>query len=85
MTCHVICEIIEHLNEDWGGEIQHWIAEEEDRKKDINDIVTWRNRIAHGDDANTTGVTIASVRTKYQTVKKIIDKIEEMIGIDDDR
>jgi len=73
--------ILENLNGDWGIEIEEWFQEQQNRKSDVNDIIAWRNDIAHGKDANTTGVTVTSVRDKYKTLKETIDKIETIVGV----
>ena len=44
----------------------------EDRKGDINLLVSWRNYIAHGQESKTTGVTLVSVKEKFVTVRNLV-------------
>lgn len=69
--------ILNKFNAAWGEAFSAWLGEKDNRKSDINDIVSWRNRIAHGQESNTNGVTLFSVKDKFLTVKLLVTFLEE--------
>ena len=79
MNTKSIQEILYQFNSSWAEKFINWLEEAENRKGDINSIVTWRNSIAHGQESNTTGVTLVSVKAKFVTVKSLIGFIEDTL------
>jgi len=89
MTTNNIQNILSQFNENWAKEFSDWLKVIknrdgkvnviEDRKGDINSIVKWRNYIAHGQESNTTGVTLKSVQEKFNTIKDLVLLIETMV------
>ena len=76
MNTKSIHELLDQFNSNWAESFVSWLEEVDSRKGDINSIVTWRNSIAHGQESNTTGVTLVSVRDKFLTVKSLVDFLE---------
>lgn len=79
MKTTAIMEILDQFNSSWSEKFTEWLKEDENRKNNINSIVKWRNSIAHGEEANTTGVTLNSVRSKFDTASELILFIDNMI------
>lgn len=79
MKCDSIGEILGHFDIRWKSNFETWLAEDEQRKQCINNIVTWRNSIAHGNESNTTGVTINSVSNCFKCACALIAFIENTV------
>lgn len=77
MKCDAILDILDNFDEVWSAKFRAWL-EEEERKKEINEIIKWRNDIAHGKEANTNNVTIGSVKTKFRIACDLIDFLEAL-------
>lgn len=77
MRSDAIKDILEHLDPGWSAQYETWVKNEE-RKKEINEIITWRNAIAHGKESNTNNVTLGSVSTKFQVACQLVDFIEAL-------
>ncbi len=71
--------ILRQFSSTWAEEFAGWLSQEENRKGDINSIVEWRNRIAHGQESNTNGVTLYSVRSKFVTIRELVSLIDSMV------
>ena len=78
MACSSISEILGHFDTRWSENFATWIDEKEERKKEINEIVAWRNSIAHGKESSTNNVTIGSVATKFSSACELVDFVEEL-------
>ncbi len=78
MKTENIKTILYQFNESWSDEFTTWLEQDEIRKGHINSIVTWRNSIAHGQESNTTGVTLVSVRSAFTTIKDLVTFIDDM-------
>jgi len=59
----------------WSERFDGWVNQNE-RKKELNEIIAWRNDIAHGKEANTNNVTLGSVSTKFRIACELIDFLE---------
>jgi hypothetical protein len=77
MKCDVICEILGNFNEDWRTSFEKWLEEDEQRKAGINNLISWRNRLSHGEDV--TGVSYVSTKESFKLVNDVLDKIEQII------
>jgi len=82
MSCGNISDILGRFDLSWSTKFDLWIAANDERKTKIDDIVRWRNSIAHGKEANTTGVTIASVQSSFSCACDLVDLLEELIPIE---
>jgi len=71
--------MLNQFDSTWGDEFQAWLRREESRKGHINSIVEWRNSIAHGKEANTTGVTLVSVRSAFSTITDFVSLLDNMV------
>lgn len=78
MDCISMAKILEHFDSAWCESFNEWIGDDE-RKKEINEIITWRNNIAHGKESTTNNVTIGSVKTKFKTACDLVDFLEKII------
>jgi len=79
MYADSIKDILQQFNASWAEGLNRWLNENDCRKADINLIVSWRNRISHGQESNTTGVTLASVKERFKTVKSLVDFLENTL------
>jgi hypothetical protein len=75
MKCDAISELLKSFDEAWDARFTSWL-ETAERKKEINEIIKWRNDIAHGKEANTNNVTIGSVKTKFKIACDLVDFLE---------
>lgn len=81
MRCDAISDILANFDDAWTVKFSIWIGEGE-RKKEINEIIKWRNDIAHGKESNTTNVTISSVKTKFKIACELVDFLEALPNAD---
>jgi HEPN superfamily RiboL-PSP-like protein len=79
MSADNIKTILHQFNVIWSDEFSVWLEDGDNRKNNINSIVRWRNSIAHGQESNTTGVTLVSVRNAFVTVKELVSFIDLMV------
>lgn len=79
MSTSNIEEILGYFNEAWSEQFLFWLSEEQNRKSHINSIVRWRNGIAHGQEWNTTGVTLVSVSNAFSTISDLVSFIENIL------
>ncbi|GAA61479.1 hypothetical protein P20652_3358 [Pseudoalteromonas sp. BSi20652] len=79
MSADNINNILSHFNTHWSEKFSDWLKDDIIRKSHINSIVQWRNSIAHGQESNTTGVTLVSVRDSFITIKELVKFIEETV------
>jgi hypothetical protein len=79
MTTVNIHTILHQFNEAWGDDFDDWLKQHEERKGHINAIVSWRNSISHGQESNTTGVTLVSVRAAFSSIKDLVSFIDTMV------
>ena len=77
MACTAINEMLGHFDARWSDIFLSWIDEEE-RKKEINEIIAWRNSIAHGKESSTNNVTMGSVSKKFKSACDLVDFLEEL-------
>lgn len=75
MKTDAIREILEKFDYTWGEKFTGWVSEDE-RKKEVNEIIKWRNDIAHGNEANTNNVTRGSVASKFKVACDLVDFVE---------
>ncbi len=79
MKTENIKDILSQFNASWSEEFSSWLSQDDDRKGHINSIVRWRNSIAHGQESNTTGVTLPSVRNAFSTISDLVSLIDDMV------
>jgi hypothetical protein len=79
MTTVNIHTILYQFNKAWGDDFDDWLKQHEERKGHINAIVSWRNSISHGQESNTTGVTLVSVRAAFSSIKDLVSFIDTMV------
>lgn len=81
MRCDVIKDILGNFDDTWKESFENWLGSEE-RLKEINEIVKWRNDIAHGKEANTSNVTLNSVSNKFRIACDLVDFVEGLLHVD---
>jgi hypothetical protein len=79
MKVESIQNILNQFDSEWGDEFHSWLTKDDKRKAHINSIVEWRNSIAHGQESNTTGVTLVSVNSAFTTIVNLVNLIENMV------
>lgn len=77
MKADAIREVLDQFDTSWGEKFDVWVKTNE-RKKEVNEIIRWRNDIAHGNEANTNNVTRGSVAKKFGVACDLIDFIESL-------
>ena len=82
MKSDVIVGILNGFDKQWGDSMSDWFAEDGARKQQINEIVSWRNDISHGNTANTGNVTMRSVKNKFELVQELVHKVQETVHAD---
>lgn len=80
MNANNIKTILHQFNTTWGDEFLTWLEESDIRKTNINSVVRWRNSIAHGQESNTTGVTLPSVRAAFSIITDLVLWIENKVA-----
>lgn len=63
-----VIELLGSFDPDWRSDLEAYLVDE--YRDAVNGVVALRHTIAHG---RPTGVTIASVQSYYERVKKVID------------
>lgn len=79
MSTDNINTILNQFHSGWSQDFLKWLDAKDGRKNDINSVVRWRNSIAHGQESNTTGVTLFSVRKTFDTIKELVLFIESLV------
>lgn len=79
MNTKNINDILGQFNSKWSDDFISWLEQDDNRKSNINSIVRWRNGIAHGQESNTTGVTLVSVRNAFSTISDLVIFINEKV------
>lgn len=75
-----VIDLLGFFSPDWREQMEKWSQENDGIKSDINSLIEWRNNISHGNDANTTNVTMSSVKTKFDSVNKLLDQVEMIVA-----
>ncbi|WP_432460487.1 HEPN domain-containing protein [Agarivorans sp. QJM3NY_25] len=79
MNTENIKTILGQFNSNWSDNFLEWLKDKDDRKNDINSVVSWRNSIAHGQESKTNGVTLVSVRRAFSTISELVSFIDTLI------
>ena len=80
MNVGAIAEILGKFDQSWEVSFLDWLNASIERKATINNIITWRNNIAHGNESNTTGVTMSSVKNGFSCACKLVEFVEELVS-----
>ncbi len=78
MKSAVIIGILNSFNDDWGTLFDKWIMAN-DRKKELNEAIEWRNTISHGKESDVSNITIKSAMTKFQLSCDFVNFIEKLV------
>ena len=78
MKCDAIREILRNFDSNWEKNFENWL-ESNERKKEINEIISWRNAVAHGQEANARNVSLASVTQKFRIACDLVDFIDKLL------
>lgn len=74
-----IKDILSHFDTRWAREFEEWLEAGDQYKSEISSLVSSRNDIAHGKEANTTGVTLRSTRKRLNITLELVDFLERLI------
>lgn len=74
-----IKEILNHFDQSWASKFEEWIATGDQYKSEIASLITSRNDIAHGKEANTTNVTLRSTRNRLRIALELVEFLEILI------
>ena len=80
MNVGAIAEILGKFDQAWEDSFLAWLDSSLERKATINNIISWRNNIAHGNESNTTGVTMNSVKNGFSCACKLVEFVEDLVG-----
>lgn len=78
MNTETICTLLGRFDGGWRTSFEVWLADDDKRKGWINAVVDSRNKIAHGEESNTTGVTIHSVSERFQCACGLVELLEKL-------
>lgn len=81
MKCNAIIDLLGNFDDNWRVSFENWLGDDE-RVKEMNEIVNWRNNIAHGNEANTNNVTLNSVSNKFRIACDLVDFVEELLHVE---
>ena len=81
MKCNAIIDLLGYFDDNWRASFENWLNDDE-RVKEINEIVSWRSNIAHGNEANTNNVTLNSVSNKFRIACDLVDFVEELLHVE---
>ena len=80
MRPEFILKIMEDFSEDWHLHVTGWLDQDSgSRRSTIKSIVTLRNNIAHGNESNTTGVTMVAVTEQFRVACSLVDELELLV------
>ena len=79
MSCENIQSILEKFSKEWEEDFTGWLSKGTERKAQINNLISWRNGISHGNEANTNGVTLASVKDNFACACQLVDHLESSV------
>jgi hypothetical protein len=74
-----IKEILNHFDQSWATRFDEWIAAGDQYKSELNSLIASRNDIAHGKEANTTNVTLRSIRNRLRIALELVVFLEDLI------
>lgn len=74
-----IREILNHFDPNWAMGFDGWIANGGQYKSELNSLISSRNDIAHGKEANTTNVTLRSTRNRLSIAFELVEFLDELI------
>ena len=74
-----IKDILNHFDQSWASRFEIWIGGKDQYKSEIASLITSRNDIAHGKEANTTNVTLRSIRNRLRIAFELIEFLEILI------
>lgn len=80
MNTSNINDILGQFNSTWSNDFLSWLEQDVNRKSNINSIIRWRNGIAHGQESNTTGVTLVSVSNAFSTITELVLFIDNKVS-----
>lgn len=79
MNCATICRVLGQFNIVWREGFEEWLEDDDTRKGKIDSLVKWRNGIAHGNEIQTTGVTLVSVKERFSLTCDLVKHFENEI------
>jgi hypothetical protein len=74
-----IREILNHFDQGWSTSFDQWIVQGDQYKSEINSLISSRNDIAHGKEANTTNVTLRSTRNRIRIAIELVEFLEGLV------
>ena len=72
-------EILNHFDPSWATRFDDWITAGDQYKSELNSLIASRNDIAHGKEANTTNVTLRSMRNRLRIALELVGFLESLI------
>lgn len=79
MNTDNIEKLLKKFNSEWAREFSEWLKTDGERQANINSLIEWRNRISHGKESATTGVTRVSVRNTFNTAHELVCELEKIV------
>jgi len=79
MKASNIADILECFEPLWSVQFNSWLASNDQFKSEINSLISSRNNVAHGKEANTTNVTLPSTKNRLTIAFDVIDFLEELV------
>lgn len=82
MKSSSIAEILEQFDPSWRINFESWLSKEESYKSELNSLIGGRNDVAHGKEANTTGITLPSTLRRMSIAFELVEFLEALILAD---
>ena len=79
MKTENIKQILGQFNRTWELEFTEWL--DEPKSASINNLIGWRNSIAHGQEQKANAVTLPTIKENFITAKELVCWCEELVLI----
>lgn len=80
LRCRPFGKFLEKFNKVWSIEFRRWLDENDQYEKELDAIVSSRNNIAHGKEANATNVTLPFVKKKLMVANELVKFLELQVS-----
>lgn len=74
-----LARILEQFEQSWSDNFLEWLSANDQYKSEINSLISSRNDVAHGKEANTTNVTLLSTKQRLKIAFEVVDFLELLI------
>ena len=72
-------DILAKFEKRWGAAFRDWLKTKDQYASEIDSLIVGRNNIAHLNEANTTNITLQSMRRRLQITFEVVDFLEDLV------